>query len=288
MSAATVAINGGENGLADRHDRFDAWQAVLTPQFLADIDANRVRPGRSVGPASAREVAADGELRRLERGDAVTELQRDLRRLDLGDDRGRLPRESGVFDAATEQAVRHFQRAHDEPVTGRVDADMQRALDEAGAPTQHPPAPHGAAPSHGARATDRDRVPVSDARLLDSLVVKVGELDRSCGRTFDATSERMAWSLLAAARAQGITQVDHVVLNVATPQLRAGENVFVVQGALDDPAHRVACLKTHEAIDTPIARSIERLHAMDAAYPVQQCAQAPEQAVCQAHRTVMS
>jgi putative chitinase len=288
VSAATVAINGGQNGLADRHDRFDAWQAVLTPQFLADLDADRVRPGRGVGPASAREVAADGELRRLERGDAVTELQRDLRGLGLRDDRGRLPRESGVFDAATEQAVRRFQHAHDEPVTGRVDADMQRALDEADVPTQHPPAPRGATPPHGARATDRDRLSVSDARLLDSLVATVGELDRSCGRTFDAASERMAWSLLAAAKAQGITQVDHVVLNVATPQLRAGENVFVVQGALDDPAHRVACLKTHEAVDTPIERSIEQLHAMDAALPAQRCAQAPEQVACQAHRTVMS
>lgn len=120
------------------------------------------------------------------------------------------------------------------------------------------------------------------------LVEKVGELDRSYGRTFDATSERMAWSLLAAAKARGITQVDHVVLSVAPPQLRAGENVFVVQGALDDPAHRVACLSTYEAIDTPIERSIERLHAVDAAHLAHRCAQASEQAVCQApQRMVM-
>src|SRR3546814_7126780 len=37
VSAATLAINGGENGLADRYNRFDAWYAQLTPAFMADL-----------------------------------------------------------------------------------------------------------------------------------------------------------------------------------------------------------------------------------------------------------
>src|SRR3546814_1243870 len=43
VSAATLAINGGENGLADRYNRFDAWYAQLTPAFMADLAAGRVQ-----------------------------------------------------------------------------------------------------------------------------------------------------------------------------------------------------------------------------------------------------
>lgn len=42
---------------------------------------------------------------------------------------------------------------------------------------------------------------------------KVEQLDASNGHTFDATSERMTPSLLTLAKANGLTRVDHMLLN---------------------------------------------------------------------------
>lgn len=88
VSAATRRINGGETGLADRHDRFDAWHRLLTPTYLADLDAGRIQPGTGVGPRAGRNAIDDGALRRFETGDEVGRLQEDLTRLGVADARG--------------------------------------------------------------------------------------------------------------------------------------------------------------------------------------------------------
>jgi len=120
VSAATVAINGGTNGLRDRHERFDAWHAQLTPEFLADLDAGRVLPGAPVAPATSLPAMEDGALRRFESRLDVSQLQTNLRDLDTRDARGRLIPISGTYDQRTEQAVRSFQEANGLEVTGRA------------------------------------------------------------------------------------------------------------------------------------------------------------------------
>ena len=40
--AATRRINGGLNGLDHRRTQYDRWHAMLTPEFLADLDAGRL------------------------------------------------------------------------------------------------------------------------------------------------------------------------------------------------------------------------------------------------------
>jgi|GEM_PF-823066 len=131
VSAATLAINGGYNGLADRHDRFDAWHAQLTPQFLIDLDAGHVRPGAGVAPAAGRPAMADGALRRFESGVEVERLQADLRALGVRDARGREVGIDGEYGVGTEQAVRRFQEDHGMPVTGRADPATLMAVQEA-------------------------------------------------------------------------------------------------------------------------------------------------------------
>lgn len=42
--AATRRINGGTNGLEHRRAQYDRWHALLTPEFIADLDAGRLRP----------------------------------------------------------------------------------------------------------------------------------------------------------------------------------------------------------------------------------------------------
>lgn len=131
VSAATVAINGGVIGLRDRHERFDAWHALLTPEFVADLDAGRVRPGAGVGPAAGLGAMEDGALRRFESGVDVRQLQTDLQTLGTRDARGRQVAVNGTYDRSTEQAIRNFQEAHALPVTGRANEQTLEGIQEA-------------------------------------------------------------------------------------------------------------------------------------------------------------
>src|SRR3546814_4261813 len=89
MCSSDLAINGGENGLADRYNRFDAWYAQLTPAFMADLAAGRVQPGDGVAPVEGLAANADGILRRGATGAEVTQLRGDLRTLGNRDGRNR-------------------------------------------------------------------------------------------------------------------------------------------------------------------------------------------------------
>lgn len=272
VSAATVAINGGTVGLADRYARFDAWQNVLTPQFLADLDAGHLRPGAAVGPASAREIADDGELRRLERNDDVRAVQHDLHQLDVAQGRRRPLQESGTFDAATEDAVRRFQRSHGMTVTGRADEALQSAIHDAASAAGRAPAmppqpvthPSGLLPAQP-HVPPRARLSQEDAGLLDDVSSRVHALDQARGRTPDAASERLAWSVFAEAKANGLTRVDHVVLNIDGAGVRAGQNIFAVQGELHDARNRVAVVDTARALAQPVEASLAQVQrAVDA------------------------
>jgi len=85
----------------------------------------------------------------------------------------------------------------------------------------------------------------------------VHRLDASMGRTPDQASERMSASLACLALANGLSRIDHVVLG------RQGENVFIVQGRLEDPAHMRAHMTTDVATQTPTDESLQRLEQLD-------------------------
>jgi len=87
----------------------------------------------------------------------------------------------------------------------------------------------------------------------------VRKLDDGMGRTPDAASDRMAASLMVLAKQEGMQRIDAVVLSRNTEAAKAGENVFVVQGKLDDPSHLRAHMKTQAAIETPVAESFRQL-----------------------------
>nr|WP_252255600.1 XVIPCD domain-containing protein [Lysobacter capsici] len=53
-----------------------------------------------------------------------------------------------------------------------------------------------------------------------------------------------------------------MVFSTRNERVAAGENVFVVQGRLDDPAHLRAHMKTDEAVRTPEAASFEKVEAI--------------------------
>ena len=94
--------------------------------------------------------------------------------------------------------------------------------------------------------------------MLSQIREKVAELDAANGRTFDPTSERVSASLYVLAKENGLSRVDHVMLSERTPNATAAENIFVVQGERNDPAHLRASMPTAQAAQSPVEASLER------------------------------
>lgn len=86
----------------------------------------------------------------------------------------------------------------------------------------------------------------------------------------------MSAGLACLARENGLTRIDHVVLSNQTERSRQGENVFVVQGQLDDPAHLRAHMTTQLATATPVQVSMQRLQELDQQQTVTQSRQQEE------------
>lgn len=112
-----------------------------------------------------------------------------------------------------------------------------------------------------------------DHPMLAQARVAVHRLDASLGRTPDQASECMSASLACLARQNGLSRIDHVVLSGEGRESRPGENVFVVQGRLDDPAHLRAHMRTDVAAQTPVQESVQRLHEVDRQMAAEQALQ---------------
>lgn len=91
----------------------------------------------------------------------------------------------------------------------------------------------------------------------------VHALDASLGRAPDAYSERMAASVLRLAKEHGLERIDHVVLSRQTGHANAGQNVFVVEGAIDHPASRRPHMSTDRAVRTPVEESFRIIDAFE-------------------------
>ncbi len=102
----------------------------------------------------------------------------------------------------------------------------------------------------------------ADYALLQQVRQGVAALDARQGRSFDDTSERLTASLMVLARQNDLERADHVVLSNATPNHHAGRNVFVVQGAIADPAHQRAMMPTELAVQTPVEQSLQQLEVI--------------------------
>ncbi len=280
VSRTTFAINGGNNGLADRLDRYDAWHATLTPEFVADLDAGRVRAGAGIQPAVGRPAMEDNALRRLETGDEARQLNDNLRALNIRDDRNRLVPAGDTFGRETEQAIRRFQEQQALPVTGRADPAtlqavthaierqtvLQPATDDIRAPQQPArdtpnQAPGGPATNASRRVDfnprDRDH---PDFAMHQQALNLVHAHDGKLSRSPDEKSEQLAASLTQLAKENGMTRIDHIVFSVDNGRgIKVGENVVIVQGELNNPGHDRAYMKADVAVNTPVQESFQKL-----------------------------
>ncbi|MCW2038209.1 XVIPCD domain-containing protein [Xanthomonas campestris pv. raphani] len=87
----------------------------------------------------------------------------------------------------------------------------------------------------------------------------VGALDQQLGRESDEKSACMAASLTNLAVTNGLERVDHVLLSDQAKPASLGQNVFIVQGELSDPAHLRAHMSADQAISTPVEASFREL-----------------------------
>jgi hypothetical protein len=186
------------------------------------------------------------------------------------------------------------------PPYTRAEYQLERAPRAQAAPAVPPPAGEperrrddaiqGARPTAEGRGVPGLGQPVGDARdnldlshpahprhaLYQDCAAGVDALDRQLGRTSDACSACMKASLAELAIRNGLDRVDHVLLSIRSGEVQAGQNVFVVQGALGDPAHRRAHMRTDAAVAKEPEASFREIAALDhgrSGYAVEQARQ---------------
>ena len=99
--------------------------------------------------------------------------------------------------------------------------------------------------------------------LVSQAQAAVRRLDESMGRQYDTHSACMAASAACLAKSSGLSAIDHIVLSESNGLVRKGENMFVVQGALNDPAHDRAHMKTQDAVSAPVEQSLAKLQELN-------------------------
>ncbi|MDL5366570.1 hypothetical protein QSH18_13260 [Xanthomonas sp. NCPPB 2654] len=128
-------------------------------------------------------------------------------------------------------------------------------------------------------ASERARDPLHTQ--AESAVLK---LEQGLGRDYDADSAKLAASAAYLAKENGLSRIDHVVLSEDSRKVRAGENLFVVQGALNDPAHLRAHMPTEDALSKPVEQSLAQLQSLSEAQHQTKDIQQPDQVQTKPHQ----
>lgn len=193
-------------------------------------------------PSSHHEVVRQS-LMQGTHGTAVHTLQEDLSKLSYIDSKGHPLKADGDFGLDTRHAVEAFQRDHHLTVDGKVGHGTQTAL-------------QAALQTRASTGMDDKRNP--DHALYQQALAGVqhAEAQRDIARGLH--SERLAAALVVAARSEGITRIDRVVLN------EHGDRAFVEQkGSIPGINDKIALVDTCKAIHTTIAHSSTALAQVD-------------------------
>lgn len=194
-------------------------------------------------------------------GEDVRLLQERLGKLGYVGTHGEGLRADGKFGPATREAVQAFQRDHHLSPDGEVGPLTQRQLDnQVRLHAQAEPAKVIAPPlNHPGHA---------DHAVFQQAMSGVQKLDAQHGRPSDQRSENFAAALTVAARGQGLSKVDHVVMS------DDGSRAWAVQGNMDSPFKKMAGVDVGQAINTPVTQSSEAL-ARHAAMAAEQAKPSP-------------
>jgi hypothetical protein len=194
---------------------------------VAPSGADHVTPTH---PATAHATPAhEATLRHGDKGDAVRNLQTSLQHLGYQDERGHKIQADGDFGAHTKEAVERFQRAHGLQPDGVVGPANKEALHAATPRLDGTGHPHNALYQQSRDAVHR--------------------LDAQHQRTPDLRSDQIAGVLTTKAAREGMTRVDHAVLN------GDASKIYAIQGELNSPFKKVAEASTQEAANTSLEES---------------------------------
>lgn len=171
----------------------------------------------------------EGTLRHGDKNDSVKALQASLNHLGYRDERGKAIQPDGDFGPHTKAAVERFQRAHGLQPDGIVGPATTEALRTATPRIDGTGHPHNAMYQQSRDAVHR--------------------LDAQHQRTPDVQSDQIAGVLTGKAIAQGMTRVDHAVLN------EDASKIYAVQGELNSPFKQVAEASTQQAANTSLEES---------------------------------
>lgn len=217
---------------------------------IADADIDDALSVIGQGPAP---------LRRGSRGDEVAAVQADLAKLGFTDDHGVILTVDGKFGSGTQAAVRAFQDAHGLTVDGRVGPRTLRLLHEAA----------------GQRVSSLADASHPGNAMFCQALERVHAIDAQHGRSPDVFSNNFAGALAAAAHAQGLARIDHVLMGSSATR------AFAVQGDPGSPFRQFASVDVLQAVATPLEQSSATFQAsassmsQQASQPLQDLAQSP-------------
>ena len=239
--------------------------------YMNDLVSGRlsIDPMRQTQGIEARPIVDDSVIRIGEYAGIVQHVQKRLNEEGFRGADNRPLQVDGVYRFSMQAAVVNYQRVHGLPQTGDIDpATLQAIAPRIFPPAvndehQHDGADHGLSSFmnlQGSRQNGAWRTHASDDPLLVQAERAVRQLEHELGRDYDQHSACMTASIACLAKVNGLSRIDNVVLSEAYGELKKGENLFVVQGGLADPAHLWGHMKTQDAVDTPVERSLAQLH----------------------------
>ncbi|HEY0198833.1 MAG TPA: peptidoglycan-binding domain-containing protein [Rhodanobacter sp.] len=226
-----------------RHSSTAVKASVLKRAKEEKADLLNLADGKTVGHAQPTRISerAGGILEQGAHGTAVHDLQTDLAKLGYTDGNGKPLKADGDFGLDTRHAVERFQHDHRLKVDGVAGPKTLEALDHVQAKNVIPNLADPKNPDHA---------------LYEQALTGVHKIDANQGRKPDQQSDQLAAGLVVAAKREGMTKIDNVVLS------EDGSRAFAVQGKLDSPLRQIAHVQTAEAVNTPIDKSSQALAQM--------------------------
>ena len=218
---------------------------------------------KAIGESHTR-AAGHGVLKEGAHSEAVKTLQTELSKLGYTDDKGNPLKPDGRFGPGTKAAVEAFQHDHklkEDGVAGKNTQDAIHKEVQSKEPGQAKPAPTTTSPR-----LDDPKNP--DNAMYKQSLDAVNKLEARMGRTPDQYSEQLAASLVVAAKRDGLTKIDQVVLS------KDGSQAMAVQGDVDSSTRKIAPVQTAQAANTPIEQSSTQAQAV--AKPAEPAPVAPQ------------
>lgn len=211
-----------------------AWNTVTA----SNIAPSRTGPAHDVTEFTRQHVETRHLLIQGAHGTMVRTLQEELSTLGYTDNKSHSLEPDSNFGTHTHDAVEAFQRDHHLKVDGKVGRDTQTALQTA----------------LPARTTSLDDPHHTDHPLYQQSLALVHRAESERGITPGLHSERVAAALVPAAKSEGITHIDRVLLS------ERGDRAYAEQkGSMPGINDKFAFVDTDKAIHTTIAQSTAAL-----------------------------